>query len=121
MKNWPPRDWRAFAALLFSVLGAAVLTAFVWWGYAQLLPNAGWSLTTEADRAHTLRWVLWISTGSIGVVLVGLGMAINRRRFSGNIGANSVSYEGGDDVPAAAQAVAQAAEAKAEEIAEKQL
>lgn len=120
MIGWPPRDLRALVALIFSVLGAAVLTAFVWWGYAQLLPNAGWSIETESDRAHTLRWVLWIATGSIGVVLIGLGMAINRRRFSGNIGTNSVSFEGGDDAPAAANAVADAARDKAEEIEERQ-
>lgn len=115
MTSWPPKDWRALAALLFSVLGAGILTAFVWWGVAVLRPSEGWSTASEAERAHTIRWVLWIATGSIGTVLIGLGMAINRRAFRGNIGSAGFDFEGGE--AEAARETADAAKAKADEIA----
>ncbi|WP_292960577.1 hypothetical protein [Novosphingobium sp. UBA1939] len=96
---WPPKDWRAFVALVGSILGAAVLTLFVWWGCAALLPSGHWSTTSEAERVITIRWVLWIAVGAIAVVLVGLGMAINRRSFRGRIGAAEVGFDGGEDSP----------------------
>lgn len=99
LPDWPPRDWRALLALLFSVLGAVVLSVFVWWAYAQLLPSAGWSIASETNRATTLRWTIWIAVGSIGLVLISLGMAINRRRMTARWGDKSAEFEGGDDVP----------------------
>lgn len=93
---WPPRDWRSLLALIFSVLGAVVLSLFVWWAYAQLLPSAGWSVETEANRAVTLRWTIWIAIGAIGLVLLSLGMAINRRSLRARWGDKSAEFEGGD-------------------------
>lgn len=95
--NWPPKDWRALLALVGSIAGAAVLTALVWWGCAVLLPSAEWTRATESERLVTIRWVLWIAVGAIAVVLVGLGMAINRRSFRGKIGGAEVDFAGGDD------------------------
>ena len=117
--NWPPKDWRAMLALVFSVLGAAVLTAFVWWGSASLLPGEGWSPANELHRLKTARWVLWISVGGVVVVLVGLGMAINRRSFKGTLGGSNFEFEGGDEPTpaAAAQATADAAVREADAIA----
>lgn len=97
LPDWPPRDWRSLLALIFSVLGAVVLSLFVWWAYAQLLPAAGWSAATEANRATTLRWTLWIAIGAIGLVLLSLGMAINRRSLKGRWGDKSVEFEGGEE------------------------
>lgn len=97
LPDWPPRDWRSLLALIFSVLGAVVLSLFVWWAYAQLLPAAGWSTATEANRATTLRWTLWIAIGAIGLVLLSLGMAINRRSLKGRWGDKSVEFEGGEE------------------------
>jgi hypothetical protein len=94
---WPPRDWRALLALVFSILGAVVLTFFVWWAYAQLLPGKGWSPVSEVNRATTMRWTVWIAIGSIGLVLLSLGMAINRRSLRGKWGDKSVEFDGGDD------------------------
>ncbi len=97
MKEWPPKDWRALLALLFSVLGAVILTAFVWWGVHQLLPRAdGWKVENEDERLQTIRWVLWVATGAIALVLIGLGMAINRRSFRGKIGGADFGFEGGE-------------------------
>lgn len=100
-KDWPPRDWRKLAALVFSVAGAAFLTALVWWGMAALLPDRGWTVASEGNRATTLRWVLWIAIGSVGVVLFGLGMAINRRSLQAQWGDKKVGIEGGDGDSAA--------------------
>jgi hypothetical protein len=120
VNNWPPKDWRALLALVFSIVGAVVLTVFLWYGFAQLLPKDGWTERTEASRAYTARWVLWIVAGAIAAVLLGLGMAINRRSFKGNIGQAGFDFQGGDEnasPAAAAQATANAAGEKAAEIA----
>jgi hypothetical protein len=120
VRGWPPKDWRALLALLFSVMGAVILTLFLWWATDQLQPDGGWQPENEAQRLHTIRWILWIVAGSIGAVLIGLGMAINRRSFKGNIGGSGFDFEGGEpdtSTPAgAANAVASAAGAKAEQI-----
>lgn len=97
MPSWPPQDWRKLLALVFSVMGAVVLTVFVWWGVAQLLPAQGWTTASEANRATTIRWTLWIAMGSIGLVLTGLGMAINRRTLRAQWGDKSAQFDGGDD------------------------
>lgn len=117
MTGWPPKDWRALLALVFSIMGAVVLTVFVWWGVASLLPNEGWTTATELHRAGTLRWVLWVAMGAIAVVLIGLGMAINRRSFNAKWGNNSLGFEGGDEAVQAAVETADAANEKAAEIA----
>lgn len=95
--TWPPKDWRALLALIFSVFGAFVLTLFVWWVIYKLMPDQGWNVSTEADRAKTIRWVAWIAVGAIALVLLGLGMAINRRSFKGNLGGNNLEFSGGDE------------------------
>ena len=123
MNSWPPKDWRALLALVFSVLGAMVLTVFVWWVVASLLPDKGWSAANEMHRLETTRWVVWLATGGVVVVLVGLGMAINRRSFKGNLAGSNFEFEGGDsDTPTtpadAAQATADAAVRQADAIAE---
>lgn len=96
---WPPRDWRSLLALVFSVLGAVALTVLVGMGLNLLLPEKGWTPTTEGSRIATIRWVLWIATAFIGIVLVGLGMAINRRSLRLRSGDRSAEFEGGDDEP----------------------
>ncbi len=121
MKGWPPKDWRAILALVFSVLGAVVLTGVVWWAIDKLLPGHGWSEKTEGHRAQTIRWVLWLSSATIGAVLIGLGMAINRRSFSGNIGGSGFNFAGGegeDASIAAARRVEEAASHEREQIEE---
>lgn len=97
--NWPPKDWRALAALLFSVLGAVALTVLLWSLSAMLLPREGWTAESETARVTTIRWVLWLSAACILLVLTGLGFAINRRRLSGKWGDRSLDWEGGDDEP----------------------
>lgn len=100
LPHWPPRDWRSLLALVFSVLGAVALTVLVAVGLGYLLPDKGWTPATEAARISTISWVLWIATAFIGIVLVGLGMAINRRSLRLRSGDKSAEFEGGDDDPA---------------------
>jgi hypothetical protein len=98
--NWPPKDWRALLALLGSIAGAAALTILVAAGVWTLLPGKDWwSAATEAQRLETIRWVLWIGTGTIAVVILGLGFAINRRSFKGTLNRDgaTLDFEGGED------------------------
>lgn len=101
LPHWPPRDWRSLLALVFSVLGAVALTVLVAVGLGYLLPDRGWTPASEGTRIATIRWVLWIATAFIGIVLVGLGMAINRRSLRLRSGDKSAEFEGGEDEPAA--------------------
>lgn len=98
--SWPPRDWRALLALIGSIAGAAVLTAFVWWGCAMLLPAPDWwSASTESHRVETLRIVLFVAVGTISVVIISLGFAINRRSLKVKVGRDGLSTEmdGGEE------------------------
>lgn len=97
LPSWPPRDWRSLLALVFSVLGAVALTVLVAVGLDYLLPDRGWTPASEGDRIATIRWVVWIATAFIGIVLVGLGMAINRRSLRLRSGDKSAEFEGGED------------------------
>lgn len=95
--DWPPKDWRALAALVFSVAGAVALTVLLWSLSGMLLPERGWTPRSEAERVTTIRWVLWVSAFCILLVLTGLGFAINRRALRGRWGDKSLDWEGGDN------------------------
>jgi hypothetical protein len=98
--GWPPKDWRALIALLGSIAGAAALTGFLAWGFWLNSTGQIWTSATEELRAITNRWILWIAAGTIAVVIVGLGMAINRRTIRGKLGGASLDFEGGEaDAP----------------------
>lgn len=96
--RWPPKDWRAIIALLGSIAGAAALTALLWWGLWMLLPaKEWWTGATEEHRAQTIRIALWIVAGTISLVIIGLGFAVNRRSFKASLGDKaSFNFEGGD-------------------------
>jgi hypothetical protein len=101
--GWPPRDWRAFVALLGSVAGAAVLTAFAAW-LVWILWKGGWPLETADKRIEALAWALLGILATVGIVLVGLGMAINRRTVKGKAGLIEFEASGGDEAQPAATA-----------------
>jgi NhaP-type Na+/H+ or K+/H+ antiporter len=88
LPGWPPRDWRALIALVASIAGGAVLTVLLGWIISIL---AGWG------RARELGNIAYGLLLIIGLVLLALGFAINRRSFSGSVGPVRFSAEGGDD------------------------
>lgn len=97
LPNWPPKDWRALAALVFSVAGAVALTVLLWLLSGMLLPERGWTAESEGDRVTTIRWVLWICAFCILLVLTGLGFSASRRGLRGRWGDKSIDWEGGED------------------------
>lgn len=107
------RDLRALIALTFSVAGAAVLTGFAAW-VTWILWKGGWSGGTEVARIDALAKALLGLLLIVGVVLVSLGLAINRRQVKATLPfGTAFEASGGDDaapiVHAAAQGAAQGA------------
>ena len=95
--GWPPRDWRAFIALAASIAGAAVLTGFSAW-LVYIIWLGGWH-GNESDRLGYLAKALFGVLFIVGIVLVSLGLAINRRSVKGSILGASFEATGGDPEP----------------------
>ena len=91
--GWPPRDWRAFIALAASIVGAAVLTGFAAWLVHIVRNWRGFDELRISILGNALYGVLLI----VGVVLVSLGLAINRRSVKGSILGASFEATGGDE------------------------
>lgn len=106
---WPPRDWRAFLALVASIAGSAVLTGFAAW-LVYILWRGGWHVGTEGARLETLGKALLLTLSIMGLVLVSLGLAINRR--SVKLGASGFEATGGDDEPQAVAVAVASTETK---------
>lgn len=94
--GWPPKDWRAFIALAGSIVGAAVLTGFAAW-LVYILWLGGWPIGTEGVRLDALAKALFGVLFIVGIVLVSLGLAINRRSVKGSILGASFEASGGDE------------------------
>lgn len=86
LPGWPPRDWRAFMALTFSVFGAAVLTCLLAWTIRIL--EVGKRLSEVANISYGLLAI-------IGAILLSLGLAINRRSIKLN--RDGMELSGGED------------------------
>jgi hypothetical protein len=117
LKTLAPRDLRAFIALWASIGGTMALTVIIIW-LVYIFWRGGWTVGTEIDRIDKLGLIAVLLTVIMGVVMVSLGLAINRRSLKGSAFGASFEATGGDDVPAAAQAVAAAASDKADQITE---
>lgn len=91
--EWPPRDWRALFALIASVAGAAALTGFAAWLVWILWTWVGFDKERIDALAKALFGLLFI----VGIVLVSLGLAINRRSVKGSILGASFEATGGDE------------------------
>lgn len=100
LPGWPPRDWRAFVALTASIAGAAVLTGVACW-IVWILWRGGWPASTADARVEALARALLGILFTVGIVLVSLGLAINRRTLKGSIGAASFEASGGDETAVA--------------------
>lgn len=95
-----PEDARKMVALLFSIVGAAVLTGVAAW-IVWILWKGGWPDGTEGARIDALAWALLGLLSTVGIVLISLGLVITPRTLRGNIGAASFEASGGDSAPAA--------------------
>ena len=86
--GWPPREWRSMIALFASIVGAAVLTMILIWiiGMFERWIQVG----PLANIAYGLIVI-------IGLILLALGFAINRRSFTASLGPASFKAEGGED------------------------
>jgi amino acid transporter len=115
LKSLPARDLRAFVALMASIGGTMALTLVVI-GLIYIFWRGGWQKGTELARIDKLGLIAVLVTVIMGVVMVSLGLAINRRTVKGSAFGASFEAEGGDDAPAAAQAVADSAQSKADDI-----
>jgi len=86
--GWPPRDLRAFVALAASIGGAMVLTALLGW-IIRIFQN--WHI---ADPLANIAYGL---LAIIGIILMSLGLAINRRSVKASGLGFSLDATGGDD------------------------
>lgn len=91
---WPPRDWRALLALAASIAGATFLTLLAAW-IVWILWRGGWPIWTARDRIALLGKALLLALGGSFVVLVSLGLAINRREIK--VSRDGFELSGGED------------------------
>jgi hypothetical protein len=118
LKALVPRDLRAFIALWASIGGTMALTAFAIW-LVWILWRGGWAVGTEIARIEKIGLIAILIIVIMGITMTGLGLAINRRQLRGKAFGAEFEASGGDDAaPAAAQAVAEAAVVKADQITE---
>lgn len=117
LRSLQPRDLRAFLALMASVGGTMALTGIIV-GVVLILWRGGWSTGTEIARIDKIGLIAVLLTVIMGVTMTGLGLAINRRSLKGGAFGASFEATGGDDAPAAAQAVADSAQATADVVKE---
>lgn len=117
LKSLAPRDLRAYIALWASIGGTMALTGFSIW-LVWILWRGGWDKGTELARIEKIGLIAILIIVIMGITMTGLGLAINRRQLRGKAFGAEFEASGGDDAPAAAQAVAEAAVVKADEITE---
>ena len=100
LPGWPPKDWRALLALVASVAGSAALTVFAAW-LVWIVWQGGWSAENQTLQLGILGKALLLVIGGLLLVLLSLGLAINRRSISGSVGPASFRAEGGGGEPPA--------------------
>jgi hypothetical protein len=107
-----PRDLRAFIALMASIGGTMALTLVIVW-IIWILWRGGWPTGTELARIDKIGLIAVLVTIIMGVVMVSLGLAINRRIVKGSAFGASFEAAGGDDSTVSATTVAAAAQGAA--------
>jgi hypothetical protein len=108
LRSLAPRDLRAFIALLASIGGTMALTIAVAL-VVLILWRGGWSNGTESARIDKIGLIAILLTVIMGVVMVSLGLAINRRSVKGSAFGASFEATGGDDSTVSTSTVAGAA------------
>jgi hypothetical protein len=99
------KEWLALIALFASIAGAAILTGNRVWLIRILEQSKSWADIADIAKLDTL---------IIGLVLLSLGLAINRRTVK--LSKDGFEASGGDEASHAGQAVAASAQATADEI-----
>lgn len=89
-----PRDWRAAVALVASIFGSVAFTLFSA-AMVYILWKGGWAEDTAVQRLDYLGKALMLSLAGSLLVLITLGLAINRR--SVKLGKDGFEASGGDD------------------------
>jgi hypothetical protein len=119
LRSLTSKDLRAFIALIASIGGTMALTCIAVW-ITWVLWRGGWSGGTELARIDKIGLIAVLVIVIMGVTMTGLGLAINHRSVKGSAFGASFEASGGDTLPVAqaAQAVADKAQDKADEIAE---
>lgn len=92
-----PREQRAIIALIFSILGTMALTGIICW-IVWILWRGGWPNGTELARIDKIGLIAVLLTVIMGVSMIGMQLAINRRQLKGSAFGASFEASGGDDV-----------------------
>lgn len=96
LKSLAPRELRALIALAFSILGTIALTGIVVW-IVWILWRGGWPNGTELARIDKIGLIAVLITVIMGVSMIGLQLAINRRQLKGSAFGASFEASGGDE------------------------
>lgn len=96
LKSLPQRELRAIIALVFSILGTVALTGIVVW-IVWILWRGGWPNGTELARIDQIGLIAVLITVIMGVSMIGLQLAINRRQLKGSAFGASFEASGGDE------------------------
>ncbi len=91
---WPPRDLRAFIALTASIGGSIALTGFAA-AVVAILWLGTWPSSTAELRIGLLGNALMLSLAGSLLVLISLGLAINKR--SVKLTRDGLDVSGGED------------------------
>lgn len=94
LPGWPPRDLRAFIALCASVGGSIALTGFAA-AIVVILWQGAWPVATAPLRIDLLGKALMLSLAGSLLVLISLGLAINKR--SVKLTRDGLDVSGGED------------------------
>lgn len=93
--RWPSREWLAMIALVASIAGAAVLTAFSAWLVSLVVVFARAETGLRARAIEVLAASNYGLLGIIGAILLSLGLAINRRSLKASAFGASLEADGG--------------------------
>lgn len=97
LKGLAQRELRALIALAFSILGTMALTGIVCW-IVWILWLGGWAPATALARIDKIGLIAILITVIMGVSMIGLQLAINRRQLKGSAFGASFEASGGDEV-----------------------
>lgn len=96
LRGLAQRDLRALVALAFSIFGTMALTGAVIW-IVWILWRGGWPNGTELARIDKIGLIAVLLTVIMGVSMIGLQLAINKRSLKGTAFGATFEASGGED------------------------